>query len=548
MKKILFSILLLTVILISVLVIAKQPREIVRPVINKINTDFFAIYKIELTDTATVVYMDAYNSPGYWVMFESTDYLKGKESGRIYKIVRAEGLDLNKKVSMPENGTVSFRLFFEPLSKEDTQLDFLNVGPDSSAIFAGIQLKAKPRSEKIHCLISGTVNDRPYSSRLIIQKPEENYRTSQPTYIPIHNGKFEYDLYCDAPEMYELCFTDETQKGSWRSFSFFAEPGDVNIQLFPQERYYENMATGAKVNKQYNDFLAEREKFTRINQLAKREDQLIAEKRYHTDSAMMLMKQAEAARENRPLSDSIWAEYSKLYDRDADKTPEAKAVRDSLETAYLKKREFDKQYAEKESSLIGLYLAYDAIQTKMTYKEHEPIDIEAFAKMAKEKYMPVYSSHVYAKRMADMLVTLDSIQVGGHYLDFSAPDLTGKNHRLSGLIGGKVALIDMWASWCGPCRRNSKAVIPLYNQYKERGFVIVGIARERMNTKAFEQALQEDQYPWIQLVELNDQNNIWNRYGIANAAGGTWLVDREGKILAVNPTPEEVAQLVKEQF
>ncbi len=58
-------------------------------------------------------------------------------------------------------------------------------------------------------------------------------------------------------------------------------------------------------------------------------------------------------------------------------------------------------------------------------------------------------------------------------------------------------------------------------------------------------AVERDKYPWLNLVELNDSAHIWEHYGIKNAAGGTYLVDRNGIILAINPTADEVNALLE---
>ena len=89
---------------------------------------------------------------------------------------------------------------------------------------------------------------------------------------------------------------------------------------------------------------------------------------------------------------------------------------------------------------------------------------------------------------------------------------------LSSLAKGKVTLLDLWVSWCGPCRVNSKQIIPLYEAYKDKGFTVVGVAREENNTEDMEKAIAKDGYPWINLVELNDKNQIWTKYRISNAA------------------------------
>ena len=146
-----------------------------------------------------------------------------------------------------------------------------------------------------------------------------------------------------------------------------------------------------------------------------------------------------------------------------------------------------------------------------------------------------------------MLISGNSINVGGRYIDFTAPDATGKEFKLSGLIEGKVALIDLWASWCGSCRVKSKSMISVYEKYKEKGFTVVGVARER-NVADMVHAVEQDEYPWLNLVELEDREKIWQKYGVGNGGGKVFLIDKSGIILAVNPTAEEVITILEEQL
>ena len=134
--------------------------------------------------------------------------------------------------------------------------------------------------------------------------------------------------------------------------------------------------------------------------------------------------------------------------------------------------------------------------------------------------------------------------MGDSFIDFTAPDAKGVMHTLSEEIKGKVALIDLWASWCGPCRRNSKSMIPHYEKYKDQGFTVVGVARERCQGD-MDAAIKKDAYPWLCLLELNDAGKIWDKYGVGNGGGAIFMVDKEGKILAINPSTEEVEAILK---
>lgn len=90
-------------------------------------------------------------------------------------------------------------------------------------------------------------------------------------------------------------------------------------------------------------------------------------------------------------------------------------------------------------------------------------------------------------------------------------------------------------------------MIVVYEAFKDRGFEVVGVARER-SREAGINAAKADQYPWLNLLEINDSQNIWKKYGLGNSGGGLFLVDDSGLILAISPNAEEVRAILEERI
>jgi alkyl hydroperoxide reductase subunit AhpC len=71
----------------------------------------------------------------------------------------------------------------------------------------------------------------------------------------------------------------------------------------------------------------------------------------------------------------------------------------------------------------------------------------------------------------------------------------------------------------------------------------IGIARED-SFEAGINAARQDKYPWLNLIELKDKGKIWEKYGVGNGGGGSFLVDKKGIIIAIDPTPQEVQRFL----
>lgn len=127
-----------------------------------------------------------------------------------------------------------------------------------------------------------------------------------------------------------------------------------------------------------------------------------------------------------------------------------------------------------------------------------------------------------------------SLKIGTIVPDFTAPDTNGTKHKLSELRGQYVVL-DLWASWCGDCRRETPGLKALYEKYKDvkindKQVTWVGVSFDKEET-AWKNYLDKEQLPWLQLCTFKE----WKKNPIAKAFDLQWIptfyiIDDEGKV------------------
>lgn len=153
-----------------------------------------------------------------------------------------------------------------------------------------------------------------------------------------------------------------------------------------------------------------------------------------------------------------------------------------------------------------------------------------------------------AKELEEKIGIAKKTGIGKFAMDFTQNDTLGNPVSLSS-FKGKYLLVDFWASWCGPCRAENPNVVKAFNQYKDKGFTILGVSLDQPNAKdKWIKAIHDDQLTWTHVSDLQYwKNAVAVQYGI-QAIPQNLLIDKEGKIIGKNLRGEDLAQKLEELF
>lgn len=235
----------------------------------------------------------------------------------------------------------------------------------------------------------------------------------------------------------------------------------------------------------------------------------------------------------------VYMEYSKLMREHNNKVPT------SLSTDLKKQQEAIRAEEKEALKKVMAQNTDNLIPLAIILKDQQAFET-SFLKEFLSSY--THSERPSIVRIKQQIEKDALKEVGASVKDFTMKDPEGKDVHLTDWVGkGKYVLVDYWASWCGPCRREMPHVKAAYEKYSEKGFEIVGVSFDNKH-EDWVKGISELGITWPQMSDLKGWQCLASDMYNIKSIPATILYDPEGKVVATNLRGQQLLETLEKHL
>lgn len=212
-----------------------------------------------------------------------------------------------------------------------------------------------------------------------------------------------------------------------------------------------------------------------------------------------------------------------------------KAINDYMQGQFMNYQQEFQNFVNSNQNSPVLILALNSIDKEQNFKDYENLMLQVQKSFPNSPTVKSYFQNYLAqKQKIEDEMLLAPGKIAPDFEEQLAKPIKNKNTLKLSDLRGKVVLIDFWASWCGPCRRENPNVVKTYEKYSKEGFTILSVSLDTDKSKWLD-AIQKDNLTWANHVsDLGGWNSKIARLYQVSSVPFTVLIDREGKIIKTN--------------